>query len=104
MSMVPKFWAEHNGMAYMQASIRELELRPPATRTGLPPTTEAERSFLRYGYGDYLREDRNFGIIHRVWPGTQRHLLWGDPVFAAGYGRAFSFAGSLGVELLEPLT
>ena len=104
MSMVPKFWAEHNGMAYMQASIRELELRPPATRAGLPPTTEAERSFLRYGYGDYLKEDRNFGIIHRVWPGTQRHLLWGDPVFAAGYGRAFSFAGSLGVELLEPLT
>ena len=31
-SMVPKFWAEHNGMAYMQASIRELELRPPAGR------------------------------------------------------------------------
>ena len=103
-SMVPKFWAEHNGMAYMQASIRELELRAPTPRAGRPPTTEAERNFLRYGYGDYLKEDRNFGIIHRVWPGTQRHLLWGDPVFAAGYGRAFSFAGSLGVELLEPLT
>ena len=103
-SMVPKFWAEHNGMAYMQASIRELELREPPAREGRPPTTEAERNFLRYGYGDYLKEDRNFGIIHRVWPGTQRHLLWGDPVFAAGYGRAFSFAGSLGVELLEPLT
>ena len=28
-SMVPKFWAEHNGMPYMQASIRELELREP---------------------------------------------------------------------------
>ena len=103
-SMVPKFWAEHNGMPYMQASIRELELREPPAREGRPPSTEAERNFLRYGYGDYLKEDRNFGILHRVWPGSQRHLLWGDPVFAAGYGRAFSFAGSLGVELLEPLT
>ena len=103
-SMVPKFWAEHNGMPYMQASIRELELREPPANPNRPPSTEAERNFLRYGYGDYLKEDRNFGIIHRVWPGTQRHLLWGDPVFAAAYGRAFSFAGSLGVELLEPLT
>src|SRR5581483_9522092 len=39
-----------------------------------------------------------------IWPGTQRHLLWGDPAMAAGYGRAFSFAGSLGFELLEPLS
>src|SRR5437016_292940 len=35
---------------------------------------------------------------------TQRHLLWGDPAMAAGYGRAFSFSGSLGVELFEPLS
>src|SRR3984893_9919540 len=99
-SMVPKFWAEHNGMPYMQASIRDLELRQPSR----PGNSEAERGFLRYGYGDYLRDDRNFGIIHRIWPGTQRHLLWGDPIFAAGYGRAFNFSGSLGYELLEPLS
>ncbi|HEV3215265.1 MAG TPA: hypothetical protein VGZ27_06055 [Vicinamibacterales bacterium] len=99
-SMVPKFWAEHNGMPYMQASIRELERR----QRDRPGDTEAERGFLRYGYGDYLKDDRNFGIIHRIWPGTQRHLLWGDPIFAAGYGRAFNFSGSLGYELLEPLS
>jgi len=101
-SMVPKFWAEHLGMPYHQAAIRELERQP--ARPGEPRNAATTRRFLRYGYGDYLREDRNFGILHRVWPGTQRHLLWGDAVTGAAYGRAFSFAGSVGVELFEPLS
>jgi hypothetical protein len=101
-SMVPKFWAEHLGMPYHQASIRELEQQP--ARPGEPRNAATTRRFLRYGYGDYLKDDRNYGILHRVWPGTQRHLLWGDPVTGAAYGRAFSFAGSVGVELLEPLS
>jgi len=62
------------------------------------------RSFLRYGYGDLLREDRRYEIVHRVWPGTQRVLLWGDPVFAAAYSRAFSFCGSQGCEIFDPLS
>src|SRR5262249_18346834 len=87
---------------YHQAAIRELELQPASP--GEPRNAATTRRFLRYGYGDYLRDDRNFGIIHRVWPGTQRHLLWGDPVMAAGYSRAFGLSGSFGVELLEPLS
>jgi hypothetical protein len=79
-----------------------LELRPPASSE--PQNAATTRRFLRYGYGDYLKDDRKFGILHRVWPGTQRHLLWGDPVMAAGYSRAFTFSGSVGVELLEPLS
>ena len=57
------------------------------------------RSFLRYGYGDLLREDRKWGVLHRIWPGTQRLLLWGDPLTAAAHSRAFSFCGSDGVEI-----
>lgn len=101
-SMAPKFWAEHMGMPYHQAAIRELELK--AAAPGEPQNAATTRRFLRYGYGDYLKDDRNFGIIHRVWPGTQRHLVWGDPAMARGYGRAFGFSGSVGVELLEPLS
>jgi len=101
-SMAPKFWAEHMGMPYHQAAIREEEMRGPGPNE--PRNAATTRRFLRYGYGDYLRDDRKFGIIHRVWPGTQRHLLWGDPAMAAGYGRAFSFSGSLGVEVFEPLS
>ncbi len=50
-----------------------------------------------------LAEDRRYGVVHRIWPGTQRLLLWGDPETAAAYGRVSSFCGSNGVELYEPL-
>jgi hypothetical protein len=42
--------------------------------------------------------------VHRIWPGTQRLLLWGDPLFAAAYARQFTFCGSAGVEIFEPLS
>jgi hypothetical protein len=101
----PKFWAEHMGMTYHQADIREFE-QPKAGReaTGLMKFSAGSRSFLRYGYGDLLREDRRWGVLHRIWPGTQRLLLWGDPLTAAAYSRAFSFCGSDGVEICEPLS
>src|SRR5260221_11468047 len=59
---------------------------------------------LPAGCGNYLKHDRKSAIIPRMWPGPHRNLFWGDPAMAAGYGRAFSFSGSLGVELFEPLT
>jgi hypothetical protein len=101
----PKYWAEHLGMPYHQADIRELE-RPRAgtEATGLMKLSSGSRSFLRYGYGDLLREDRTWGVLHRIWPGTQRLLLSGDPLTAAAYSRAFSFCGSDGVEIMEPLS
>ena len=101
----PKYWAEHRGMPYHQADIREQEMpRQGRTGQGLFALSNGERSFLRYGYGDMLREDRRYGVIHRVWPGSQRLLLWGDPVTAAADARAFTFCGSNGAEIMEPLT
>jgi hypothetical protein len=104
-TVAPKFWAEHLGMAYHQAEIREIE-RPKSDRdgAGLMKLSGGSRSFLRYGYGDLLKEDRRYRVMHRIWPGTQRLLLWGDPLTGAAYGRAFSFCGSDGAELMEPLT
>ena len=101
----PKYWAEHLGLPYIQAEIREQE-RPRAGReaTGLMKVSGGARSFLRYGYGDLLREDRKWGVLHRIWPGTQRLLIWGDPLTAAAHARAFSFCGSEGVEIMEPLS
>ncbi|MBB6734375.1 hypothetical protein [Cohnella zeiphila] len=115
-----KYWAEHMGLPYHQASIRRKEfvpgtgkgkisLHPPSTghhdgkaRSGM--STTSKRSFTRYGYADFLRGDRTYGLIHRLWPGTQRILLWGDPAMAAGFGRFSGFCGSLGVEWFEPLS
>jgi hypothetical protein len=101
----PKFWAEHMGMPYHQADIREPERPRPGRRdSGLMALSAGSRSFTRYGYADLMREDRKYDILWRIWPGTQRLLLWADPVFAAGYSRAFQFCASCGVEVMEPLS
>ena len=101
----PKYWAEHMGLSYHQASIRDLEMPPRGRKDeGVFALSAGSRRFLRYGYGDLMTEKRPYGILHRIWPGTQRLLLWGDPSLAAGYGRSSSFCGSDGVELCEPLS
>ena len=99
----PKFWAEHNGLPYMQSSIRQEEMPKDRPNTGFFSLSSGVRSFLRYGYGDLLTRDRKYSVIHRIWPGTQRLLLWGDPAYAAEYSRQFSFCGSDGVEIFDPL-
>jgi len=104
LTLSPKFWAEHLGMTYHQADIRALEQPTGRETTGLMKFSAGSRSFLRYGYGDLLREDRPWSVVHRIWPGTQRLLLWGDPVTAAAYSKSFSFCGSEGVEICEPLS
>ncbi len=122
----PKYTSEHMGLPYHQASIRALELplddsTPAAQRAGRDMTalysgrdtekhagkwrfSEGSRKFMRYSYGDLLRQDRPYSIVFRIWPGTIRILLWGDLVLAGGYGRNAMFCGSQGVELCEPLS
>ncbi|PWW01950.1 hypothetical protein DFR52_102615 [Hoeflea marina] len=122
----PKYTSEHLGLPYHQASIRQLELPPaqdtdPDERAGRDLSTlysgedadkhaakwkfsEGSRKFMRYSYGDLMREDRPYGIMFRIWPGTMRILLWGDAALAAGYGRNASFCGADGIELCEPLS
>jgi hypothetical protein len=103
----PKYWAEHMGLPYHQAAIRPNEMpkaAAPDAKGALMALSNGSRNFLRYGYGDLLRDDRKYAVLHRIWPGTQRLLLWGDPLMAAAYGRASSFSGSDGVEWMEPLS
>jgi hypothetical protein len=50
-----------------------------------------------------MREDRQYKIMHRIWPGTQHLLLSGDPHFEAEYSRCFSFCGGDGFEMFDPL-
>jgi hypothetical protein len=98
-----KFWAEHQGLAYHQADIRATEY-PRSNVTGTFSVSSGERNFTRYGYGDFYGQGSRIDVLYRVWPGTQRHLLWADPALAAGYGRAAHFCGAAGMELCEPLT
>ena len=104
-NLAPKFWAEHLGMPYHQASIRELEMPVPGhSGAGLMTLSEGARAATRYGYADLLRQDRKYTVRHRIFSGTQRILLWGDPASAAAYSRMFQFCGSAGVDVMEPLT
>jgi hypothetical protein len=97
-----KFWAEHLGLGYHQADIRANEY-PKEGVTGTFAVSAGARNFTRYGYGDFYQENSGINLLYRVWPGTQRHLLWGDPALASGYGRAANFCGASGLEIMEPL-
>jgi hypothetical protein len=104
-NLSPKYWAEHRGMPYHQAAIRELEMPVEGhTGAGLMTLSEGARVFTRYGYADLLRDDRRYTVRHRVFSGTQRLLLSGDAAWAAAYARAYQFCGSTGADLMEPLT
>jgi hypothetical protein len=103
-SVSPKYWGEHQGLGYIPADIRRRE--KGNVKDYIEPSSGVflkRRGFTRYSYGDLMPEDREWEILHRIWPGTQKLLLTGDPALAAGYGRASSFCGSLGVERLDPL-
>ncbi len=101
----PKYWAEHIGLPYHQASIRELE-RPVAGQNagGLMALSAGSLSYTRYGFGELLREDRHYTVRHRVWFGSQRVLLSADPAATAAHAHRFQFCGSDGMDLMEPLT
>ena len=103
-SVSPKYISEHMGLPYHQASIRKQEM-PPRKRVDKKWTfSEGKRKFLRYSYGDLLKENRKYNILFRIWPGTQRILLWADHELASGYGNLSTFCNSLGTELCEPLS
>ena len=99
----PKYLGEHIGLPYHQSEIRTTD-REPASSLAHFAFSEGSRRFTRYSYADFLREDRKYGIVWRVWPGTQRVLAWADPVLFAGYGREAGFCGADGIEICEPLS
>lgn len=100
----PKFMAEHTGLPYHQASVRHREMPSDEAVGKIFALSEGSRRFLRYGYGDLFASERNYDVLVRVWPGTQRVLLSADPALAAGYGRAAAFCGAQGIEFCEPLS
>lgn len=100
-----KSWAEHMGLGYHQTDIRELEIpRADRMETGVFAVSNGARRFTRYGYADLFQEGRKYNVLFRLWPGTQRHLLWGDAEMAAAYSRTAHFCGAAGLEVCEPLT
>lgn len=101
----PKYSAEHQSLGYHQADIRAFEIpRTDHTETGVFAVSNGDRRFTRYGYADMYQDGSNLGLVYRLWPGTQRHLLKGDAALAAAMARSASFCGADGLEIMEPLT
>ena len=105
-SISPKYMGEHMGLPYHEAAIRQKDMPPTggAVRGAQFALSEGTRSYTRYSYGDFLQEGRDYDVVFRLWPGTQRLLLWGDPRFAAAFGRHAGFCGAGGLEICEPLS
>ncbi|HEY4077989.1 MAG TPA: hypothetical protein VGM26_13750 [Rhizomicrobium sp.] len=100
-----KYSAEHQSLGYHQADIRPVEIpRPGPATNAVFAVSEGDRRFTRYGYADLYREGQKYELLYRLWPGTQHHLLWGDPAQAAAFGRTSHFCNAAGFELMEPLT
>lgn len=100
-----KYSAEHQSLGYHQADIRPVEIpRPGPATNAVFAVSEGDRRFTRYGYADLYREGQKYELLYRLWPGTQHHLLWGDPAQAAAFGRTSHFCNASGFELMEPLT
>jgi hypothetical protein len=100
-----KYSAEHESLGYNQADIRQLEIpRTDHVETGVFSVSGGARLFTRYGYADFLQQGSKYKVLFRLWPGTQRHLLSGDPELAAAYGRTSSFCGAAGIDIMEPLS
>jgi hypothetical protein len=100
-----KYSAEHQSLGYNQADIRELEIPEPSRmETGVFSVSNGARRFTRYGYADFLAQGSRYQLLFRLWPGTQRHLLTGDPEMAAAFGRTSSFCGAAGLDIMEPLS
>ena len=104
LAVSPKYIAEHMALPYHPAAIRDREYPPAVTGNIREQLSHGSRKFLRYSYGDLLVKERDWKVIFRIWPGTQRVLLWGDPELASGYGRSSSYCNADGVELCEPQT
>jgi len=99
----PKFSAEHQSLGYHQADIRTFE-RGTRDVGGTFAVSEGSRRFTRYGYADFYQSGSDVGLVYRMWAGTQRHLLRGDPALAAATARSASFCGADGLEYMEPLS
>ena len=84
----PKYLAEHMGLPYHHFGDPRTRVPAEGGRTnreklsvGTPPFHTQQLRRLPAGRA------RLDTVLYRMWPGTQRVLTWGDPVFAAAYGR-----------------
>lgn len=59
----------------------------------------------RYGYADFLKNERSYDFIYRLWGiGTNRIFTWADPDYARQFSKSTSFGGAKGFQVTPPMT
>ena len=83
-----KYWSEFLGQPYP-----------------LPIVDVNYRSNHSYGFGQTVRNKRDYSIIYQLWTsGSQRLLVWGDPSYASNFSRSVNMYRGDAFEIFMPLT
>lgn len=81
-----KFWCEQLGLPFHPTDEDPLYARD------------------RYGFGPLLNHSRSYRVNYQLWnEGSNRFLLWGDPVYAARFAESCAEGGGEGFEVAAPL-
>ncbi|MEJ7738340.1 MAG: hypothetical protein WKF97_13005 [Chitinophagaceae bacterium] len=86
--MSTKYWMEQMGLPFHPTHTNRI----------------TDNNYRRHGYGDMLNYDERYKVFYRIWGGTTRVLLWGDPEYARRFAASTHIHDGAGFGVNEPLT
>lgn len=86
--MSTKYWMEQMGLPFHPTHTNRLN----------------DNNYRRHGYADMLSYEESYKVFYRIWGGTTRVLLWGDPEYAGRFAASTKIHGGAGFGINEPLT
>ncbi|MEJ7827469.1 MAG: hypothetical protein WKF91_04720 [Segetibacter sp.] len=86
--MSTKYWMEQMGLPFHPTHTNRI----------------TDNNYRRHGYGDMLNYEEHYKVYYRIWGGTTRVLLWGDPEYAKRFAASTHIHDGAGFGVNEPLT
>lgn len=86
--MSTKYWMEQMGLPFHPTHTNRI----------------TDNSYRRHGYGDMLNYEEKYNVFYRIWGGTTRVLLWGDPDYVKRFAASTHIHHGAGFGINEPLT
>lgn len=86
--MSTKYWMEQMGLPFHPTHTNRV----------------TDNSYRRHGYADMLNYEEHYPVFYRIWGGTTRVLLWGDPEYARRFAATTHIHDGAGFGVNEPLT
>lgn len=86
--MSTKYWMEQMGLPFHPTHTNRI----------------TDDSYRRHSYADMLNYEEHYKVFYRIWGGTTRVLLWGDPEYAKRFAVSTHIHDGAGFGVNEPLT